>query len=164
MTAPTQLPPGAEDEFDVTFAEIRERARGDGKALVRKLSAREQVPEYLIDEVTHLTRFGYRDPDGLAALMGVSRNAIDKQIPYGVVRPIGPSDQRFAEVLEQVIASGRRFTTEALPLPDDDQFAVRELTLAVKAGRLRKVGSDKSSSNKVTIWEPISTPTERLDP
>ena len=163
MTAPAKIryPAGPEDEFDVAIADLDNLRHGDTRDLVNSLKFRERIPEWLVSEVQHLNRSRTMTPEQLASRIRVSVHAVTEHVPYGMVRPIGANDERFEKCLEDAIASGRRFTTAALPLPDSDEYGIRLVTLAANAGRIRCVGVD-NSANKVKIWEPI--PTERSTP
>ena len=155
MTAPAKIryPAGPEDEFDVTFDDIKTRSRGDRPDLVYQLRSLEQVPGWLTEEARYLRKFHRMSIQDLAARLNITAYAVEDHIPYDVSREVGPNDRKFDEVLEVVIAAGRRFTAAQLPLPDNDHYSTRALDVAVKAGRIRRVGR----TNKMIIWEPIPT-------
>jgi hypothetical protein len=148
----TSLTVTDEDEFDVSRLEMTPHRRDDRRELVDMLKYRAACPEYALDEVRHLYRYGIRDMAVLAARVGMKQGTLEERF----IPEADAADQRFTECLERLIAAGRRFTAAALPLPGSDQYGAAAITVAKNQGRIRAVGKDMTA-NKVTIWEPTQT-------
>lgn len=142
--------PWAVDD-DITFAEIYARRRPDNKTLHIDTA---KTQDHILTAL-ELRQQGH-DDNHIAHRLHITRDTLDKRLKRaGIDSYRSFADRRFLNTFDRIIATGKPFTTEALPIPDNNQVSANALAAAVKEGRLRKVGMHQTGKGKIGLWQGI---------
>ncbi|RYF57952.1 MAG: hypothetical protein EOO27_14055 [Comamonadaceae bacterium] len=140
-----------EVEEDISYAEMTARRRPEHKTLLID-------NDHISDSITtalELRHHGTPDTT-IAHRLNLTPEALEKRLrTAGHGAPLSFADRHFLHVLEKVIPTGKPFSTEALPIPDNTRVAAVALTNAVKQGRLRKAGMYQTGKGKIGLWQGI---------